>query len=147
MNVNRVKYLLFRLCLLVALLWFVSLDRNPIVVLQSRLGLSPSPLERLFGIKGPFSGMTEGIHRLAHGDLSGAISANVVTPFFAAITVMCVLIGYRPQVRTRRQEALFFLAVILLSVLVNVAAPFGVAHDQANNAVKGGAPQAARPLP
>lgn len=123
-NRSRVKAFFLRIgfCLVAAL--FVSLDRNPVVALIAKLGLSPSPLERLFGIKGMFSGMTEGMFRLVHGDIAGAIAANVLTPAFAVVFVSCVAIGYRPQIRTRQQEWVFLLSVVFLSVFVNVMTPF-----------------------
>ncbi len=64
---------------------FVAMDRNPVVMLLARTGISPSPLERLFGLKGFFSGMTEGMHRLTNGNLSGAIDANPYTLLIASI--------------------------------------------------------------
>ena len=122
-NRNRFQTYLFRAGVLVVAIWFVSLDRNPVVVLIAKLGLSPSPPERLFGVKGMFSGMTEGMFRLVHGDIAGAIAANVLTPAFAAVIVICVVVGYRPQIKTRKQELVFLLSVVFLSVLVNLAAP------------------------
>jgi hypothetical protein len=107
--------------------WFVSLERNLVVVLIAKLGLSPSPLERLFGVKGMFSGMTEGMFQLAHGNFAGAINANILTPVFASIFAICVVSGYRPQIKTRKQELAFLLSVVFLSVLVNLAAPL---HNQ-----------------
>ena len=101
----------------------MSLERNPVVVLIAKLGLSPSPLERLFGVKGMFSGMTEGMFQLAHGNFAGAINANILTPAFATVFTICVVIGYRPQIKTRKQELVFLLSVVFLSALVNFAAP------------------------
>jgi len=133
MNQSKFQTYLLRVALLLGATWFVSLDRNPVVVLIAKLGLSPSPLERLFGVKGMFSGMTEGMFRLVHGDIAGAIAANVLTPVFAAVFAICVVIGYRPQVKTRQQELVFLLSVVFLSVLVNLAAP--LSDGKANPAV------------
>lgn len=133
MNKSRVKAFLFRTGLFLAAVWFVSLDRNPVVVLVKKIGLSPSPLERLFNVKGMFSGMTEGMFRLVHGDLAGAVSANVLTPVVAAIFAICVVGGYRPQIKTKAQELAFLLSVVFLSVLVNFSAP--LSNDKANPAV------------
>jgi hypothetical protein len=92
------------------------------VVLVAKLGLSPSPLERLFNVKGLFSGMTEGMFRLVHGDMAGAVSANALTPVVAAVFAVCVVSGYRPQIKTKAQELAFLLSMVFLSVLVNFAA-------------------------
>lgn len=99
---------------------FAALERNPVVRLEAWLGLSPSPLEKLIGIRGPFSGMTEGVHQLARGDLHAALAANVLTPFAVAVFVGVVASGRRPRLRTRAQEAGFLGAAVLATVFVNV---------------------------
>lgn len=97
-----------RLLLLGGLTAFAALDHNPVVRLQALLGLSPSPLERLFGIRGFFSGMTEATHRLTTLDLAGAAVANVlVFPFLVAV-VAAILLWRWPKLRTRGQEFAFF---------------------------------------
>ncbi|HIA48613.1 MAG TPA: DUF2752 domain-containing protein [Candidatus Hydrogenedentes bacterium] len=117
----RVKsYFLARITVLLMGIWCVSLDRNPIVVFVAKIGLSPSPLERLFGVKGMFSGMTEGTFRLVHGDIAGAAASNVLTPVFATVVALCILCGYRPRIRTRQQEFAILLSVVFLSVFVNL---------------------------
>ena len=123
MNQSKFLTYLLRASLLLGATWFVSLERNPVVVLIAKLGLSPSPLERLFGVKGIFSGMTEGMFRLAHGNFVGSMDANILTPAFAAVFTICVMSGYRPQIKTRKQELVFLLSVVFLSALVNLAAP------------------------
>lgn len=123
MSKNKFHFLFLRVALLLMALWFVSLDRNPFVILLAKLGLSPSPLERIFGVKGLFCGMTEGMFRLSHGDLAGAMAANYLTPIFTGVVVACVLGNYRPQIQTRTQEFIFFLSVVLLSALVNFTTP------------------------
>jgi hypothetical protein len=133
-NQSKFPTFLLRAGLLLGAIWFVSLDRNPVVALIAKLGLSPSPLERLFGVKGMFSGMTEGMFRLAHWDLAGSMAANVLTPFFATVVATCVVIGYRPQIKTRQQELAFLLSVVFLSVLVNLAAP--LSEEKANTALQ-----------
>jgi len=112
--------MLFRVSVLVGLAWFASLAHNPVVRLEAMLGLSPAPLERFVGVKGLFSGMTEGMYRLAHGDLTGAVAANAVTPFFALAVGCCLILGYRPRVHSRRDEWIFFTAVVSLCVVVNM---------------------------
>jgi hypothetical protein len=125
MREDRIRLFLVRVCVLGAISWFVSLERNPIVRLEAKLGLSPSPLERLFGVKGLFSGMTEGMYRLIHGDILGAMSANILTPFFAVVVSSCFIAGYRPRIETRGDEIVLFVSVVVLSVLVNIAALLG----------------------
>jgi hypothetical protein len=77
-SLSRLTRLTVRLMVLATLGWFISLDRNPLVRLEAVLGLSPSPLEKLFGVKGLFSGITEGMHRLVYGDVTGALAANIL---------------------------------------------------------------------
>jgi hypothetical protein len=101
---------------------FAALDRNPLVILEARLGLSPSPLERLFGIRGYFSGMTEATYRLTYLDFSGAAQANIlVFPTLAAFVV--ALLTWRvPDLRTRARE-LQFIAILVLGTVINNVAP------------------------
>jgi hypothetical protein len=100
------------------------------VVLVAKMGLSPSPLERLFGVKGMFSGMTEGMFRLVHGDMAGAISANVLTPVVATVFAVCVVGGYRPQIKTKAQELALLILVVLLSAVVNFSTPLDKANPE-----------------
>jgi hypothetical protein len=111
--------LFLRCLILVAAWWVASVPHNPIVRLEASVGLSPSPLEKLFNIKGPFSGMTEGMHQLARGRPAAALESNVLTPFVAAGFAVCVLLGVRPRITTRRREVAFFASVIAATVLVN----------------------------
>ena len=102
-----------RLLLLGALTAFSALDHNPVVRLEAWLRLSPSPLERLFGIRGFFSGMTEATFRLTRLDPIGAARANIlVFPFLAAVAA-AILLWRWPKIRDRREE----LAVIGLAIL------------------------------
>lgn len=112
--------LIKRLALLVALAGAAAVDRNPLVRLEALLGLSPAPLERVLGLKGPFSGMTEGIHRLAHGNLVGSVQANIFTPAFAILVATCCLSGWRPRIRTKRQERGFFCAMLVMAAAVTL---------------------------
>jgi hypothetical protein len=91
-------------------------------VLEARLGVSPSPLERLFGIRGFFSGMTEATHRLTRLDFVGTAQANVlVYPTLAAFAVM--LLSWRaPKLNTSRQE-IAFLGTIVAGVVINNVVP------------------------
>ena len=108
-----------RLGCLLAGIWFISLDHNPIVRLEAKLGLSPAPLERIVHVRGPFSGMTEGMHQLATGDWRQAGEANVLTPFVAAAIVVFVVLGRVPHIQNRRDEALFFAGAIVATLIVN----------------------------
>lgn len=110
-----------RFTLLLAAVCFAYIPNNPLVKAEALLGLSPAPLERYLGIKNLFSGMTEGMHQLAHGELARACEANVLTPFFASACVVWAITGGRIQ--TRRDECLVGVLVIVLSAIVNVVHP------------------------
>ncbi|MEA3040768.1 MAG: hypothetical protein QOC65_257 [Sphingomonadales bacterium] len=104
------------------LAWFATIDYNPVVVLQARLGLSPSPLERLVGIRGMFSGMTEATHRLVHLEVLAAIRSNIlVVPTLAAI-VLCIVTWNAPKIDTRLREVCFFI-IVIAGTAINNAAP------------------------
>ena len=120
MLVDKLYALMLRTALFLCVVLFVSLDNNPIVTFQAKLGLSPSPIEKIFHVKGMFSGMTEGMHRLTHGDLIGAMSANVLTPVLAIVFSFCFLGGYRPRIKTKKQEYLLLFLVFVFSVVVNL---------------------------
>lgn len=111
-----------RFALILACWMFVRLDQNPLVRLEAVLGLSPSPLERLFGIRGPFSGMTEATYQLAHGHVGASLAANVLTiPFWAAVLAM-ILRWSAPRIATRRGEYVA-LAMIVAATIINNVAP------------------------
>jgi hypothetical protein len=111
-----------RLLLLGALAAFAALDHNPLVRLEARLGLSPSPLERLFGIRGFFSGMTEATYRLTRLDLTGAGQANILVFPVLAAAAASILLWRWPTLRTRRQELAFF-AVAVIGTAINNLVP------------------------
>jgi hypothetical protein len=111
-----------RLILLGALAAFAALDNNPLVRLEAELGLSPSPLERLFGIRGFFSGMTEATHRLTRLDVIGAGQANILVFPVLALAAAAILLWWRPRIRTRRQE-IAVLALALIGTAINNVAP------------------------
>jgi hypothetical protein len=119
MRKDKAAALALRVVALCAAWWFAALSHNPVVRLEAILGLSPSPLEKLAGIRGPFSGMTEGMYQLAHGELSSALKANVLTPFAAALFVACVVLGIRPRVTTRASEVAFFSVFVVATAIVN----------------------------
>jgi len=96
------------------------MEHNPVVRLEALLGLSPSPAERVLGVKTVFSGMTEGMHRLARCDVQGSLEANVFAPAMAVVLSYCAIRGRVPKISTTRQERWFFAAGVLCSALVNV---------------------------
>lgn len=98
----------------------MSIDDNPIVKLEAKLGLSPAPIERFFKIKSLFSGMTEGTYQLLNRNIRGALEANVFTPLVLAYLI-CLLFFYRSmKINTKKKEIIFFLVFIILSILVNI---------------------------
>ncbi len=110
-----------RVLLSTALIMVLRVRRNPLVWVEARLGLSPSPMERLFGIKGPFSGMTEASHRLALLDMRSAIEANpLVIIFWASVAVMILLWKF-PTMKRRSDELRFFAIMALATLANNVA--------------------------
>ncbi len=100
--------------------WVASIEHNPLVRIEAQVGLSPAPLERFFGIKNFFSGMTEGAHRLARFDFLGSLEANIFTPLFLAASVLAILMWRVPKVDTRAKELVFFVVFVGLSLVVNV---------------------------
>ena len=117
--------LALRLCLLALLAVFAGLDRNPVVRLEAKLGLSPSPLEKLFGIRGLFSGLTEATYQLARLNLGRALAANIlVVPVLGAFA-LCILLWTWPKVDTRRREIGFFV-LVLVGIAINNLAPLYV---------------------
>jgi hypothetical protein len=110
-----------RLLLLASLIAFAGLDHNPLVRLEAWAGLSPSPLERFLGVKGPFSGMTEATYRLVHLDLAASLRANVLTIPLLAAAAWCLIAWTAPRLRTRGQEHLFFAGALAATAINNAA--------------------------
>ncbi len=110
-----------RVGLLFATAALAYLPANPLVRLEAVLGLSPGPLERYLGVKNLFSGMTEGMHQLANGELGRALEANILTPLVACAFVAWVITGAR--IRTRRHEYAAAILVVGLSAIVNIVHP------------------------
>ena len=99
---------------------FARLEHNPLVRFEALVGLSPAPLERFFGIKGAFSGMTEGTFRLAHGDFQQAIAANVFTPVIALLLGAWLFTGYLPRIQKRSHEVLCFATLLVMTICNNL---------------------------
>ncbi len=109
-----------RFGLLFAFAAFAALENNPIVSLQATLGLSPAPLERFFGIKSLFSGMTEGVHRVVRLDLRGSFDANLFAPLMLLLIFAVILAWRVPRIDSRRKELAFFAVFVACSILVNL---------------------------
>jgi hypothetical protein len=110
-----------RALIVAALAAFASLDRNPLVRLQAELGLSPSPLERLSGMRGPFSGMTESTWRLMQLDMGASLRANVLTVPLLALAAGCILLWARPRIRSRRHEIAVLMTLLAATAINNAA--------------------------
>lgn len=120
MDLGRKPALGARLLLVASLFGFLRIARNPIVIVEAQLGLSPSPLEHLFGIEGPFSGMTQASHRLAHFDLAGAIAAHPLVPLLWASVLVMILSWRFPKVKRRSDEVALFGATVAATVINNL---------------------------
>lgn len=110
---------IWRLFLIVAVAGFASIDNNPLVKLEAELGLSPSPIEKIFGVKSLFSGMTEGVFQFIHMNIEGSIQANIFAPLVIPFVTYGILAWKIPKVDTRKKEYAFFSIFILLSIIVN----------------------------
>jgi len=116
-----IKTAVGRATLVIAAAAIAYLPANPLVRAEAMLGLSPAPLERYLGIKSVFSGMTEGMHQLVHGELGKALAANFLTPLVACLVLAWVVTG--AHIRTRHQERWAAALFIFLSALVNIVHP------------------------
>jgi hypothetical protein len=110
-----------RLAILAGLAVLARVPHNPLVRLQAELGLSPSHIETIFGVRSLFSGMTEAAHRTAHLDLAAALRANPVSPIILGAIVAAVLLWRVPPMQTKRDEAMWLGSFVLLSVANNLA--------------------------
>ena len=110
----------WRLALILLVAMFASIDNNPVVKLEAVLGLSPSPIERIFGIKSLFSGMTEGVYQFVRMNFEASIKANIFSPLVIPLIAYAILAWRLPKVNTRRQEYMFFGVFIMLSIVVNI---------------------------
>jgi hypothetical protein len=114
--------LILRISILLAGWAYAWIEHNPLVRLIADLGLSPSPLERLFGIRGLFSGMTEASHQLARFDVPASLRANVLTIPLLVLAAIVILRWQAPTLATRRREMSFF-AIAVVGTLINNLAP------------------------
>ncbi|MEK8019834.1 MAG: hypothetical protein VSS75_023415 [Candidatus Parabeggiatoa sp.] len=106
--------------MLVLLCGLAYIEHNPLVRLEAILGLSPSPIERFFGLKSVLSGMTEGVHQFVKFDIMASIKANVFAPLVMPIVTYYCLTWEVPKIDTKQKERLFFLGFIIFSVIVNI---------------------------
>ncbi len=117
---ERKPIVIIRLSLLIFLLLFAYIENNPIVKLEARLGLSPSPIERLFGVKSLFSGMTEGVHQFVNLNFAASFKANPFAPLVLPFITYCCLFWWFPKIDSKNKEAIFFAVFALLSLIVNI---------------------------
>jgi hypothetical protein len=109
-----------RLLLILSLLLFASIEANPLVRIEAVLGLSPAPLERFFGTKSLFSGMTEGVHQLVRLDIVRSIQANIFSPLVPVLVVLSIATWTFPKIDSSVKECTFFAIFVVLSVVVNL---------------------------
>lgn len=108
-----------RLSIVVLVVLFVRIENNPIVRLQAQLGLSPSLVERIFGVKSLFSGMTEGVHQFAKLNVPASVHANPLAPMVLPLFAYWCFVWRFPVIDGKCKEIVFFVSVILLSIAVN----------------------------
>tara|TARA_B100000767_G_C19757035_1_gene533406 strand:- start:1208 stop:1462 length:255 start_codon:yes stop_codon:yes gene_type:complete len=82
--------------------------------------LSPSPIETIFGLKSLFSGMTEGLYQILNLNFTGAIKANIFSPFVIPFLLYFLLKGEVPKMNNKLNEIAFFSCFIFLSIFVNI---------------------------
>jgi hypothetical protein len=111
---------IWRLFLIVAIAGFASIDNNPLVKLEAELGLSPSPIERIFSVKSLFSGMTEGVFQFIHMNIGASIQANIFAPLVIPLVSYSILAWRIPKVDTKKKEYVFFSGFVFLSMIVNI---------------------------
>ena len=117
---NQKPHLAVRLLVILLLAGFAFIENNPVVRLEAALGLSPSPIERFFGIKSLFSGMTEGVHQFVRLNIMASIKANIFSPLVIPVVVFFVSTWRVPKIYTKKKEQAFFLVFIAMSAIVNV---------------------------
>lgn len=117
---NQKPHVALRLLIILALFGFVFIEKNPVVRLEAILGLSPAPLERFFGIKSLFSGMTEGVHQFARLNIEASVKANIFSPLVIPLVVFFISTWKIPKIDTKNKEYVFFLVFIGMSVIVNI---------------------------
>ena len=101
-------------------LLFASIDNNPVVRFLAVIGLSPSPLETIFGLNCLFCGMTEGLYQILHLNLREAMKSNIFSPLILPFLAYLLIKAEVPKINNRSKEIIFFSGFILLSVFVNI---------------------------
>ncbi len=121
-STNQQKpHLMWRLLLVFGLVGFALIENNPIVKIEAFIGLSPSPIERILGVKSLFSGMTAGVHHFVKLNLISSVKANVFAPLVIPIVIYYLLSWNVPKIDSREKEIIFFSVFVGLSVIVNIA--------------------------
>jgi hypothetical protein len=118
--VRQKPHFLWRLLFIIAIVGFASIKNNPVVRLEAILGLSPPPIERFFGVKSLFSGMTEGVHQFVRMNIEFSVKANVFAPLAIPIAIYSILTWTFPKVDSKQKEYVFFSIFIVLSTIVNI---------------------------
>jgi hypothetical protein len=90
-------------------------------------------MERVFGVKGIFSGMTEGMFRLSRGEIEQSMVANVLTPFFAIAVGGFFIAGVRPRIKTKTAEWIVIFSTVALVFIVNIKSP--LAREESHSAL------------
>lgn len=116
----RKPHLIIRAFIVLGFGLLASIDHNPIVRFEAIIGLSPPPIERFFGLKSFFSGMTEGVHQFVRLDFINSLKANIFAPSVIPILTYCILTWNFPKIDTRRKEIIFFFGFVVLSIIVNL---------------------------
>lgn len=117
---SKKPHFIVRLLALAVVCGFAFIDHNPIVRLEAIIGLSPSPIERFFGVKSLFSGITEGVYQFVRMNFIESLKANVFAPLVIPIIAYYSLTWRFPKINTKNKEIIFFLGFVSLSLIVNL---------------------------
>lgn len=117
---NQKPHFAVRLLIIILLACFALIENNPVVRLEAVLGLSPSPIERFFGTKSLFSGMTEGVHQFVRLNIMTSVEANIFSPLVIPALVFFISTWRVPKIDTKKKEQVFFLVFIAMSAIVNI---------------------------
>jgi len=116
----RKPHLIIRAVVVLFIWSFAFIDHNPMIRFEAIIGLSPSPVERFFGFKSLFSGMTEGVHQFVRLNFIDSLKANVFAPLVIPIIAYFTLTWTFPKIDTKTKEIIFFLSFVLISIIVNI---------------------------
>lgn len=119
-KLEKKPHIILRFLLLLVIIWFMAIENNPLVRLEAILGLSPPPIERFFGMKSLFSGMTEGVQQFVRLNFESSIESNIFSPLIVAMIIFAILTWNVPKLDSKEKEYVFFCIFILLSAVVNL---------------------------